>query len=157
MARQVALDHNFPEPVLASVDRWLKDVEFHHLRHIDPALAELQDHELIYDLHGRDLSILVTHNWKMENDARVVVAVHRTRFTLLTLRKAGDDMIFATGVLLRDVVPVLRREVPRGQIFQARPSTIRPRPAYQVLQGLARRAGTTVEALMDEHRPPSFE
>lgn len=49
MARQIAVDHNFPEPVLASVDRWLKDVEFHHLRHIDPALAELQDHELIYD------------------------------------------------------------------------------------------------------------
>ena len=109
MARQVALDHNFPEPVLASVDRWLKDVEFHHLRHIDPALAELQDHDLIYDLHGRDLSILVTHNWKMENDPRVVVAVHLTKFTLLTLRRAGDDMIFATGVLLRDIVPVLRK------------------------------------------------
>jgi hypothetical protein len=60
MARQIALDHNFPEPVLANVDRWLKDVEFHHLRHIDPALAELQDHQLIYDLHDRDLPILVT-------------------------------------------------------------------------------------------------
>lgn len=76
MARPVALDHNFPEPVLASVERWLKDVEFRHLRHIDPRLAELQDHELIYDLHNRGLSILVTHNWKMENDVRVVVAVH---------------------------------------------------------------------------------
>lgn len=157
MARSVALDHNFPEPVLASVGRWLRGVEFHHLRNIDQRLAELQDHELIYDLHDRGLSILVTHNWKMENDARVVVAVHRTRFTLLTLRRAGDDMIFATGVLLRDIVPVLRKEVPRGQIFQATPSTIRPRPAYQVLQGLARRTGTTADALISEHRPPSGE
>jgi hypothetical protein len=153
MARRVALDHNFPEPVLASVDRWLKDVEFHHLRHVDPGLAELQDHELIYALHDRDLSILVTHNWKMENDARVIVAVHLTRLTLLTLRKGGDDMIFATGVLLRDIVPILRREVPKGQIFEARPSTIRPRPAYQVLQSLARRSGTTADGLIDEHRP----
>lgn len=155
MARSVALDHNFPEPVLAGVDRWLKDVEFHHLRHLDPRLAELQDHDLIYDLHDRGLPILVTHNWKMENDARVVVAVHLTRFTLLTLRKAGDDMIFATGVLLRDIVPVLRKEVPKGQIFRARPSTIRPRPAYQVLQDLARHSGTTADALIDEHRPRS--
>jgi hypothetical protein len=52
----------------------------------------------------------------MENDVRVVVAVHRTRFTLLTLRKAGDDMVFATGVLLRDVVPVgYRRQILASQ------------------------------------------
>lgn len=151
MASPVALDHNFSEPVLASVSRWLKDVEFHHLRHIDPRLAELQDHELIYDLDDRDLPILVTHNWKMENDPRVVVAVHLTKFTLLTLRRAGDDMIFATGVLLRDIVPVLRKEVPKGQIFKAKRSQIRPRPAYMVLQDLARHANTTADALIELH------
>lgn len=157
MARQVALDHNFPEPVLASVDRWLKDVEFHHLRHIDPAVAELQDHELIYDLHDRDLSILVTHNWKMQNDPRVVVAVHLTKFTLLTLRRSGDDMIFATGVLLRDIVPVLRKEVPKSQVFKAKPSHIRPEPAYTILQDLARHDNTTADALIDLHRRSSNE
>jgi hypothetical protein len=135
------------------VDRWVKEVEFHHIRDLDSRLAELQDHDLVYELHARGLPILVTHNWKMENDARVVVAVHLRRFTLLTLRKAGDDMIFATGVLLRDVVPVLQKEVPRGQIFRARPSKIQPRPAYQILQALARRSETTADALVKEHGP----
>lgn len=153
MARPVALDHNFPKPVLAGVDRWLKEVEFHHIRDLDSRLAELQDHELVYELHDRGLRILVTHNWKMENDARVVVAVHLRRFTLLTLRKAGDDMIFATGVLLRDIVPVLRSEVAKGQIFRARPSRIQPRPAYQILHDLARHTGTTADALIDAYRP----
>lgn len=155
MTRQVALDHNFPKPVLASVDRWLKEVEFHHIRDLDARLSELQDHELVYELHDRGLPLLVTHNWKMENDARVVVAVHLRGFTLLTLRKAGDDMIFATGVLLRDIVPVLRKEVPRGQIFRARPSKLHPRPAFRILQELARHAGTTADALVDEYRPSS--
>ena len=41
--------------------------------------------------------MLVTNNWKMENDARVLVALERTRMSLLTLMKAGDDAIFATG------------------------------------------------------------
>jgi hypothetical protein len=89
MARPVALDHNFPKPVLASVDRWLKEVEFHHIRDLDSRLAELQDHELVYELHDRGLQILVTHNWKMENDARVVVAVHLRRFTLLTRARSS--------------------------------------------------------------------
>ncbi len=42
--------------------------------------------------------------------------------SLMTLKKAGDDAIFATGVLLRDLIPLLKADVPRGQIFRARPS-----------------------------------
>lgn len=153
MARRVALDHNFPKPVLAGVPQWIKEVEFHFISDLDPALAELQDHELIYALHGRDLTLLVTHNWKMENDARVLVALHLTRSTLLTLRRAGDDMIFATGVLLRDLVPVLRQEVPKGQVFRVRPSRVTPTPAYQLLDQVGRHEGKTAQQLIDEHRP----
>ncbi len=156
MARRVALDHNFPKPVLAGVQRWIKDVEeveFHFIRDLDPELAELQDHELVYALHDRDLTLLVTHNWKMENDARVLVALHLTRSTLLTLRRAGDDMIFATGVLLRDLVPVLRQDVPKGQVFRARPSRVTPRPAYRLLEQLGQPKGKTAQELIVEHRP----
>lgn len=145
MARPVALDHNFPEPILRCVDPWIPEVDFAWVRDIDPSLEDAEDHELIYELRARDYPVMVTNNWKMENDPRVLVAVEQTRLSLLTLKKAGDDAIFATGVLLRDLVPLLKSEVARGQIFRASPSKVRPRRARELLGRFAEDRGVEVE------------
>ncbi|MEX2619205.1 MAG: hypothetical protein WD250_03200 [Egibacteraceae bacterium] len=150
MPRPVALDHNFPEPILDCVRPWLPEVELAWVRSIGPGLGDVEDHELLYALRQHGYPVLVTNNWKMENDARVLVALERTRMSLLTLKKAGDDAIVATGVLLRDLVPLLRTEVPRGQIFRASPSRIQPRRALELLKGVAEQQGTSAEQLLKD-------
>jgi transposase len=153
MPRPVALDHNFPEPILACVTPWLPEVELAWVRSIGPGLGDVEDHELIYALREHGYPVLVTNNWKMENDARVLVALERTRMSLLTLKKAGDDAIFATGVLLRDLVPLLSTHVPRGQIFRASPSRIQPRRALALLERVAEQQGTSAEQLLRDLSP----
>jgi hypothetical protein len=148
MARPVALDHNFPEPLLRCITPWVPGVEFAWVRDIDAGLAAVDDHELIYELRDRGFTVVVTNNWKMENDVRVLVAVEQTRSSLLTLKKAGDDAIFATGVLLRDLLPLLKAEVPRGQVFRASPSKIVPRRARQLMGRFADAHGTDIDGLI---------
>lgn len=153
MPRPVALDHNFPEPILDCVRPWLPEVELTWVRAIGSGLGDVEDHELLYALRAHGYPVLVTNNWKMENDARVLVALERTRMSLLTLKKAGDDAIFATGVLLRDLMPLLTTEVPRGQIFRASPSRIQPRRALALLERVAEQQGTSAEQLLEDLAP----
>lgn len=153
MPRPVALDHNFPEPILDCVRPWLPEADFAWVRSIGSGLGEVEDHDLLYALRDHGYSVLVTNNWKMENDARVLVALERTRMSLLALKKAGDDAIFATGVLLRDLVPLLSTEVPRGQIFRASPSRVQPRRALALLERIAEQQGTSAQQLMRDLAP----
>lgn len=85
MARRVALDDNFPEPILKAVAPWLPQIELRWIREIDTTFPELEDHDLLYALRQRAFGVLVTGNWKMVNDERVLVALVQTRITLLTI------------------------------------------------------------------------
>jgi hypothetical protein len=86
MPRPVALDHNFPEPILACVAPWLPEVDLAWVRTIGSGLGDVEDHELLYALRAHGYPVLVTNNWKMENDARVLVA-------LAPRRRAGSSPV----------------------------------------------------------------
>ncbi len=64
-----------------------------------------------------------------------------------------EDAIFATGVLLRDLLPLLSTEVPRGQIFRASPSRIQPRRALAFLKRVATQQGASAEQLLRDLSP----
>jgi hypothetical protein len=111
----------------------------------------LDDHDLIYEVRRAGFSVMVTGNYKMINDGRVLVAVLQTRLCLLTMERAGDDAVFATGVLLRDLVPVLRAQVAKGQIYRLRPQRPRALSARSLLEQVATAGGTTTEAMLSKH------
>ena len=129
--RPVALDHNFPKPIVERIDRFLPEVDFFWIRDIDPAMAELDDHDLVYELHRVGFGVMVTADAKLRRDPRVLVAVGQTRLTILVIERAADDPILATGVLLRDLVPVLRRDIAKGLVYSVRPTTPRERRARE--------------------------
>lgn len=131
--KPIALDHNFPETLLRPVAPFLPEVELHWIRHLDPALAELQDHQLIFELHRRAFPIMLTGDYKMTSDPRVLVALEQTRMSLLTARGIGDDPILATGVVLRDLLPLVRNNHPQGLVYVARPSRVTPKRARELL------------------------
>lgn len=53
--RLFALDHNFPQPILAAMSDALPQAELVPVRDIDPSFANLDDWELLRELyrHGR--------------------------------------------------------------------------------------------------------
>jgi hypothetical protein len=122
----VALDHNFPEPLLPDVARWLPEFAFHWIKDLPPGnLNELEDHDLVYELHRRVFPAMVTNNHKMLDDSRVLVAIEQTRLTVVAIESAGDDPVFATGVLLRDLRDVLKGNTPQGMYVRIKPSRVK--------------------------------
>ena len=59
---RLALDQNFPLPILRSISGYLKDIEFVPLRDIDPRMATLDDRQLIIALHQQGWKGLVTNH-----------------------------------------------------------------------------------------------
>ena len=43
MPRSVALDHNFPDPIVAALQRFQADAELVRIDQIDPRMPELDD------------------------------------------------------------------------------------------------------------------
>jgi hypothetical protein len=122
----VALDHNFPEPLLSGVARWMPEFAFHWIKDLPPGeLNEHEDHDLVYELHRRAFPVMATNNHKMLDDQRVLVAIEQTRLTVVAIEGAGDDPVFATGVLLRDLRDVLRGNTPQGMYVRIKPSRVR--------------------------------
>lgn len=57
--RPVALDHNFPEPVLKQVLRFMSEVAFHWIREIGTHFSDMDDHDLVYELHRAGFSVML--------------------------------------------------------------------------------------------------
>jgi hypothetical protein len=150
--RPVALDHNFPETIVRAVMPYMPEVRFRWVREIDERLPDLDDHDLVYELHRVGFSVMVSDDYKLRSDPRVLVAVEQTRMTLLTIEGAGDDPILATGVLLRDLMPVLRGDIPKGMIYKIKPTTLRGVRARKLADELE--DGKTYEDHQHEHGRP---
>lgn len=100
-----ALDENFPQPLLAEVllqkavrKRVALDIKM--LSDIDTALLGYHDHDLIRALDSRGVEGLITCDDSMVFRPEVQKAIEDTRFSIVTCRKAGDDPIMATGLVL---------------------------------------------------------
>ena len=112
----VALDHSFPEPLLRDVAGWMPEFAFHWIKNLPPHdLNRLEDHDLVDELHRRAFPVMATNNHKMLDDQRVLVAIEQTRLTVVAIEGAGDDPVFATGVLLRDLRDILKGNAPQGR------------------------------------------
>lgn len=149
--KPVALDHNFPEPYLRPVLDLLPEFEFHWIKDLPPdrSLNLLEDHDLIYELAKRGFAVMVTNNHKMLDDLRVLVAIEQVRFTVVAIERAGDDPVFATGVLLRDLVDVVRINHPKGLYVRVRPARVKLQRSRERLKKLGRDPD---QAIRDEGR-----
>lgn len=153
--RPVALDHNFPEPILRPLLKFMPEVQFHWIREIGPHFSELEDHDLVYELHRVGFSVMVSDDYKLRRDPRVLVAVEQTRMSLLTIQGVGEDPLLATGVLLRDLLPLLRSDIPKGLIYKLKPSAPRGQRAQNLAEDLP--GGFTFEELTKRHGRPFAE
>jgi hypothetical protein len=100
--RLFALDQNFPEPIVRSLDTFLECAELVPVRLIDERMPRLEDWELLKAIHDheRDWDGLITSDDSMLNDARAMAVLKRTGLTLVIAHGQGHNPVRATGLLL---------------------------------------------------------
>ena len=106
---RLALDQNFPTPILAALAEFIVDIELIPLRRIDPRLSSLDDRTLVVALHQLGFPGLVTNNYKMLKNPKELAAIVATKLTVFAIEGVGDDPIRATGALLLDLPGALKR------------------------------------------------
>lgn len=148
---RLALDHNFPTPILAVLERYLPDLDLVPIKAIDHRMPDLGDRELILALHQAGWPVLVTSNHKMLRNPKELAAILRTKLTVVAIEGVGDDMLRATGALLLDLPGIVKRLRPdAAQIFHLRPRDPRPNDAWDYFTRAATHAGREAPDLYDE-------
>ena len=151
MPVQLAMDHNFPEPLLTQIAPWIPEVEFVWLRDIHPDLPALEDRRMIVALHQLGWVGLVTNNYKMLTIPTELAAILKTKIGFFCIEGTGDDPIRAAGALLLDLPGVLKDFQPgKGAIYRLKPRRPRPVVGWDLFTTAAERRETTAAALYDE-------
>lgn len=148
---ELALDQNFPEPILRALDEFVTDVRLIPLRQVDPRLTDLDDRSLLIALQQRGFPGLVTNNYKMLSNPKELAAVLKTHLAVFAIEGVGHDPIRATGALLLDLPGAVRRLRQRGgRVFWLRPRNPQPQDAWELFERAAQRLHADPAALYDE-------
>lgn len=149
----VALDQNFPEPVLDCLVQFLPDLRLVPLRRIHPALTDMPDRRLLLALEGLGWPVLVTNNHKMMQNPSQIAGLLKTRLTLFVVEGLGHDPIRATGAMLLDLPGALRRrKAERAEVFWSRPRNPVPQAPWELFRRAAARTHREPGELYEELR-----
>ena len=133
----VALDQNFPEPILRCLHEFLPEhINLLPLRRIHARLPELDDRPLLIALHQLGIQVLVTNNYKMLRRPEELAAVLKTKVTVVAIEGTGDDPLRATGALLLDLPGIVKRIQP-GVVFWMRPRNPLPDAPWALFEKAA--------------------
>lgn len=147
----LALDHNFPEPILACLDQFIVDLKLVPLRHIDRRLPALDDdRKLLIALYQLGYRGLVTNNYKMLLNPEELAAILRTGITVFAIEGVGHDPLRATGALLLDLPGAVRRWGGDGRVFQLRPRNPQPTKTWDLFRRAAEHLDRSPNELYSE-------
>ena len=134
------LDHNFPQPILETLEPWMGDIQLIPLRAIDHRLPELDDRRLLIALKQLGYGGLVTLNYKMLRNPRELAAVLKTKMTIFAVEGVGHDPIRATGALLLDLRPAVNAmQEGNPGVFWLRPRAPKPQDPWDLFKVAAGR------------------
>jgi hypothetical protein len=157
-AVSVALDQNFPEPILDSLAQFLPDVILVPLRRIHPALTDMPDRRLLLALDRMGWPVLVTNNYKMMQNPLQIAGLLKTHLTLFVIEGLGHDPIRATGAVLLDLPGALRRRRhDQAEVFWSRPRNPSPQDPWELFQRAAERAHREPGDLYEEMKVTDTE
>jgi hypothetical protein len=146
---RLALDQNFPTPILDAVSPFLHDIEFVPLRRIDHRMPTLDDRQLVIALYQAKWDGLVTNNYRMLENPSELAAIVATKLSVFAVQGVGDDPIRATGAILLDLPAALKKlDSRKGQVFWMRPRQPPLHDPRELFRQLAERRKTTYDELM---------
>jgi len=116
-------------------------------------MEELDDDELVVSLASRGWDCLVTCDFRMLRNPRVLAAVMQSKFRVVAIESAGDDPLIATGALLLELPGVIKRlRTGVAQVFRLRPRDPRAEDPWKLQTDLARRRGQSAKDLFETVR-----
>jgi hypothetical protein len=124
MPRLFALDHNFPQPIVAILSEFQGDAELVRVDQIDARMQDLDDWELLLALHhhARPWDGLITTDSSMLNQGPELAALIQTKLTLVVAMASGHNPVKASGLLfayLGGICQRTRSEVPQTWTLSA--------------------------------------
>jgi hypothetical protein len=149
--RLFALDQNFPEPIVRSLDSFLDCATLVPVREIDDRMPRLEDWELLMAIHEHELPWdgLITSDDSMLNEARAMAALKHTGLTLVIAQGQGHNPVRATGLLLFHLDHICAQTVQnRPQVWILRATQKPAERPDQYLERIALREKTTVDELL---------
>jgi hypothetical protein len=153
--RLFALDHNFPQPVLAAFADALPQAELIPIRDIDPSFAELDDWQLMRELHrhARRWDGLITNDDAMLSLAKEMTVLSQTGLSLVVAKGQGHNPIRAVGVLLCHLAHICHHTVPgTAQIWNLKVSQKNHDDVSDYLEKIAVKTKTSVARLLADNR-----
>lgn len=159
MARRLfALDHNFPEPVLAAFGEVLPMVDLVPVRAVEPGWAKLDDWELLVALRGhpRPWDGLITSDDAMLSLAKEMTVLSQTGLSLVVAKGEGHNPIRAVGALLCHLPHICHHTTPEhAQIWTLRVAQKNHEEVRAYLDKIAQKASTTIAKIVAENRVPN--
>ena len=111
MPRLFALDHNFPQPVVAVLAGFQADAQLVRVDAIDPRMSDLEDWELLLALHHHPSPWdgLITTDSSMLAQGPELAALIQTKLTLVVAMEAGHNPVKASGLLFAYLAGICSR------------------------------------------------
>lgn len=152
--RLFAIDHNFPEPMLAVLADVLP-AELVPVRKIDATFSDLADWELLRELHRHERAWdgLITNDDAMLSLAKEMTVLQQTGLTLVVAKGEGHNPIRAMGVLLCHMNHICHHtKADHGQVWRLRVTQKNHDEVNDYLEKIAERNKTTPRALFEAHK-----
>ncbi len=114
MPRLFALDHNFPDPIVAVLSDFQADADLVRIDRVDPRMPDLDDWELLLALHldAAPWDGLITTDSSMLNQGPELAALIQTNLTLVVAVESGHNPVKASGLLFARLGGICKRTRP---------------------------------------------
>jgi hypothetical protein len=112
--RLFALDHNFPDPIVAVLAEVQADAQLVRIDQIDPRMPDLDDWELLLalHLHPEPWDGLITTESSILNQRPGLATLIQTKLTLVVAMASGHDPVKASGLLFAYLGGICKRTLP---------------------------------------------
>jgi hypothetical protein len=156
VAHLFALDQNFPEPIVAALQRYLEDdVELVPIRQIDERLPTFEDWAILHALHRHERAWdgLITTDLGILSLPKELAVLCQSKLSLVVAVAAGHDPIKATGLILAHISTVCER-TDRGtaQVWRLRTSAKDAEDPWNFIATIAGRRGEEAPLLYGRER-----
>ncbi|MBK9369479.1 MAG: hypothetical protein IPN01_24825 [Deltaproteobacteria bacterium] len=152
MRPRLALDQNFPVPIIKALQDSIVEVSLDPIYEIDPRLSRLDDWALLVALknHPAQYMGLITTDARMLDQPRELAAMLQTGLSMIVAVGAGHDPLRATGLVLTHlprIAALLKAHTP--QIWRLNAHTPKPDTPRELIQALASKQKTSFPELFN--------
>jgi hypothetical protein len=153
--RLFALDHNFPDPIVAVLTEFQTDAQLVRVDRIDKQLADLDDWELLLALHHHPepWDGLITTDSSILNQGTELATLIQTKLTLVVALASGHNPVKASGLLFAYLAGICQRtRADKPQVWTLNAVNRAHDEPWALLKRYAEHNNRTVDDLWAEHK-----